>query len=171
MAAIVRMLKLKYRLNLIVFILISILLTFICEKVPNRIYDYKKWMFRERKWERGGRIYEYLFRVKLWKGRLPDISDFLKWRFSKKHLAELNGQYLYIFITESCRAEFTHWMIILSTTLFGFWADTLNVFAIFLTACVLNLPYIIIQRYNRPRLLNLLKKSGMGGYALAAAKI
>lgn len=169
MRVIAQLLKLKYRFNLLVLILISVALTFICEKVPDQLYNYKKWMFRERSWEKGGRIYESLFRVKRWKAKLPDISDFLKWRFSKKHLDTLNDRYLHTFVIESCRSEFTHWMIILSTMLFGFWADLLNVFAVFMTACLLNLPYIIIQRYNRPRLLRLLEKGNISAYSLTEA--
>lgn len=164
-----QLLKLKYRINLLVLILISIALTFICEIVPTQLYNYKRWLFRERSWEKGGRIYECLFRVKRWKSKLPDISDFLKWRFSKKHLNALNGRYLHIFVIESCKAEFTHWMIIFSSMLFGFWADMLNALAIFLTACLLNLPYIIIQRYNRPRLIKLLEKSDLSILSITGA--
>jgi glycosyl-4,4'-diaponeurosporenoate acyltransferase len=171
MAVITRLAKIKYKINLLVFILISIALTFICEKIPDRICDYKKWMFRERSWEKGGRVYERLFRVKLWKSKVPDISDFMKWRFSKKHLAKLNDKYLYTFLVESCRSEFTHWMIIFSTTLFGFWTDIPTVTITFLVACFLNLPYIIIQRYNRPRLRKLFEKNNLDEYALSAAKV
>jgi glycosyl-4,4'-diaponeurosporenoate acyltransferase len=157
-----------FRVNLLVFILISLAMTFICEKIPNKIYHYRKWMFRERKWEKGGLIYDNYFKVKKWKAKLPDISDFMRWRFNKKHLAEVDSNYLSVFLTESCKAEFTHWMIIISTMIFNFWSDFQSTIFIFFIACLLNLPYIIIQRYNRPRLIKLLKRNSMNEYELSA---
>lgn len=145
------------RANLLIFILISLAMTFICEKLPAKLYNYKRWMFRERHWEKGGKIYDSIFKVKKWKAKLPEISDFMRWRFNKKHLAETNNNYLSVFITESCKAEFTHWLIIISTVIFNFWNGFFSSFLLFLLATILNFPYIIIQRYNRPRLLRLIK--------------
>ena len=147
------------RVNLLIFILFSVILTLLAEQMPRGIYNYKKWLYRERKWEEGGRIYERVFFVKKWKSRLPDIGDFLKWRFSKKHLAGTKSDYLYRFLIESCKAELTHWMIILSSFLFIFWGGLVTFSRILLLAAMLNGPYIIIQRYNRPRLVRLLKNS------------
>lgn len=152
-----------FRVNLLVFIFISLAMTFICEKIPKKIYYYKKWLFRERKWEKEGKIYDKLFKVKKWKAKLPDISDFMKWRFNKKHLGEVDNNYLSTFLTESCKAEFTHWMIILSTLLFNIWSDIQSFVLIFLIAFILNMPYIIIQRYNRPRLIKLLQRTSSNG--------
>jgi glycosyl-4,4'-diaponeurosporenoate acyltransferase len=160
-----------FRINLLVFILISLSMTFICEKVPSRVYYYKKWLFRERGWENGGRIYEYYFGVKKWKSKLPDISDFMKWRFNKKHLAEASSDYLSVFLTESCKSEFTHWMIIASTLFFNFWNDIATSAFMVIIACLLNMPYIIIQRYNRPRLIKLLRRNNINEYVFSAAKV
>lgn len=145
------------RANLLIFILISLAMTFICEKLPKKLYYYKRWMFKERHWEKGGKIYDTVFKVKKWKAKLPEISDFMRWRFKKKHLAETNSNYLSVFITESCKAEFTHWLIIISTVIFYIWNGFFSGFLMFLLATILNFPYIIIQRYNRPRLLRLIK--------------
>lgn len=162
-----------FKMNIIVFILISLVMTLVCDKIPSKLYDYKKWMFRVRKWEHGGLFYEKYLMVKKWKSKLPDISDFVKWRFNKKHLAESDSEYLSVFLTESCKSEFTHWMIILSTVIFAFWNDSLTTFLFFVAASLLNLPYIIIQRYNRPRLIKLLRrnKQQQSGLELSAVKI
>lgn len=160
-----------FRVNLLLFILVSLTMTIVCEKMPSNLYNYKKWLFREKKWEDGGRIYEHLFSVKSWKSKLPDISDFMKWRFNKKHLAQCGSDYLSVFLTESCKSEFTHWMIILSTLLFRFWSDLTSTLFFLILAGILNLPYIIIQRYNRPRLIHLLKRNNIGNFELTPAKI
>lgn len=168
----VNMVKFKFfRVSLLIFIFISLAMTFICEKIPDNIYQYKKWLFRERRWENGGRIYENYFKVKKWKSKLPDISDFMKWRFNKKHLAEVNNKYLSVFLTESCKSEFTHWMIIMSTMLFNFWNDYITTIFIFMIACLLNLPYIIIQRYNRPRLVKMLQHNSINKYKFLSAQV
>jgi glycosyl-4,4'-diaponeurosporenoate acyltransferase len=159
-----------FRVNLLTFILFSLAMTIICEKIPKKLYHYKKWLFRERNWEQGGRIYE-IFGVKKWKSKLPDISDFMKWRFNKKHLAESSSNYLSVFLTESCKSEFTHWMIIISTLFFELWNDWVTTLFMFVIACFLNLPYIIIQRYNRPRLIKLLRRNKISEYEFSAAKI
>lgn len=172
MGDLVNLVKFKFfRVNLLVFILFSLAMTFICEKLPDKIYYYKKWLFRERHWEQSGKIYETYFGVKSWKSKLPDISDFMKWRFNKKHLSESSSNYLSVFLTESCKSEFTHWMIILSTLLFSLWNDWATTLLMFIIATLLNLPYIIIQRYNRPRLIKLLKRNKINEYELSAAKI
>lgn len=168
---IVYFMKLKAtRMNLLLFILFSVILTLLAEKMPRGIYNYKKWLYRERKWEDGGRIYERVFFVKKWKSHLPDIGDILKWRFSKKHLADVHTDYLNRFLTESCKAELTHWIIILTSFLFIFWGGLVAFSRILVLAVVLNGPYIIIQRYNRPRLVRLLKRNACQHLEFATAK-
>lgn len=158
------------RMNLLLFILFSVILTLLAEKMPHGIYNYKKWLYRERKWEDGGRVYERIFFVKKWKSRLPDIGDFLKWRFSKKHLTEVKSDYLNRFLTESCKAELTHWVIICTSFFFIFWGGLVAFSRILILAVALNGPYIIIQRYNRPRLVRLLKRNACQHLELATAK-
>ncbi|HEX3026227.1 MAG TPA: hypothetical protein VHR42_03240 [Clostridia bacterium] len=164
----------KYKIiktNLFVFFLISIFMTLLAERLPMWLYYYKNWMYKERKWEDGGRIYERLFFVRKWKCRLPEISEFLKWRFSKKHLTEKNNPaYLTKFLVESCKSEFTHWMIILSTILFIFWSDLYTMSRTMMLALILNIPYIIIQRYNRPRIIKLIQKNDVEHYELSPVK-
>lgn len=165
------LLKLKIlRSNLIVFLVFSVLMTFIVEKLPISLYSYKKWLFRERQWEKGGRFYEKHFFVKYWKCKLPEISDFIKSMFTKKHLRNNSRDYLRQFLDESCKAEFSHWAIIASSMLFFFWNGFSDALLILLVATLLNMPYIIIQRYNRPRIVRLLQKNPVHYVELAEAR-
>lgn len=159
-----------FKSNLIVFIVFSVIWTLLAERLPARIYNYKTWLYRERKWEHGGKFYERIFLVKRWKSYLPDISDFLKWRFSKKHIHDIEFNYIQRFLSESCKSEFTHWMIICSSFLFILWGGIFTCLKIFVLATALNLPYIIIQRYNRPRLIRLLHKNSCQHYELSPVK-
>jgi glycosyl-4,4'-diaponeurosporenoate acyltransferase len=157
------------KLNLLFFLLISVVISLIAEKLPNSLYNYKFWLFKEKSWEKGGRFYEKWFVVKSWKCRLPEISDFLKSRFTKKHLNNNNKEYLKVFLMESCKSEFTHWMIIVSSLFFYINEDLPSVISIFFLSCILNVPYIIIQRYNRPRIIKLLDKTYQHEMVLAHA--
>lgn len=134
------------------------LLTFLSGKIPEDLLSYKRSLYKEKKWEKGGKIYDTFFHVKKWKVLLPDISDFIKPAFCKKVLKEYNENYLSTFLIESCRSELTHWAIILSAFLFSIWCDLLKVLKLVLLAIILNMPFIIIQRYNRPRIVRLLNR-------------
>lgn len=148
----------SFKANLLLFFVLSFVISVITEHLPVRFYDYRRRLFRERKWERGGRFYEQFFLVKRWKTKLPELSDYLKVIFSKRRLKSVGSNYLLTFVEESCKAEFTHWIIILSSLLFFFRTDSATALRVFFVASVLNLPYIIIQRYNRPRILHMLRR-------------
>lgn len=169
-------LKLKSKLlilrtNLFIFLVFSVVISLITEKLPKCFYFYDTWLYREKKWEKGGIIYERLFLVKKWKDKLPEISDFIKCLFVKKHLKSTKTNYLRKFLLESCKSELTHWLIILSSFTFIFWTDFMSMVRVLIIATILNLPYIIIQRYNRPRIIKLMKKNVVHDYELSTVKI
>jgi glycosyl-4,4'-diaponeurosporenoate acyltransferase len=62
------------------------------------------------------------------------------------------------FLTESCRAEMTHFFAILPFWLFGFIAPPEVILVMLVYAIALNMPCIIAQRYNRPRIEILMNK-------------
>jgi glycosyl-4,4'-diaponeurosporenoate acyltransferase len=116
--------------------------------------------FRPRSWEKGGRIYEEVFKIKKWKERLPDGSGLAgKKGFPKKQLQEKSLSYLDRFLRETCRAELTHWIIILFAPFFFLWNKTGVGFVMILYALIENLPLIMAQRYNRSRLIRILSKA------------
>jgi glycosyl-4,4'-diaponeurosporenoate acyltransferase len=147
----------KFAVNIIYFILLSVLITCIFERLPAHLYYHRKWLFRERKWEKGGEFYQRVLKVKAWKKFLPELSDFVKSIFPKRNLAQFDKDYLTRFLAESCKSELTHWGIIFSTLLFYACNDSNAAAAMLAVATVLNLPYIIIQRYNRPRIIQILE--------------
>lgn len=147
-------------MNLIILAVFSIVITFLSTKIPEKLCFYKKWLYKERKWEKGGNIYQDIFKVRKWKGRMPELSDFIKSIYPKKYIKEHDIENLLIYLAESCKAELTHVAIILSSLLFHAWNGDFIANVIFIIAFILNVPYIIIQRYNRPRIINILKCKG-----------
>lgn len=61
-------------------------------------------------------------------------------------------------LIESCRGEMTHWLPIFLFWVFGFIVPPYALVYMLIYALVANLPCIIVQRYNRPRILKILVK-------------
>ncbi|HEX2946785.1 MAG TPA: glycosyl-4,4'-diaponeurosporenoate acyltransferase [Clostridia bacterium] len=144
-------------LNLLTFFIFSVVITYLSNKMPDHLYSSNSWLLRHRKWEKRGDFYQRIFRVKLWKRLLPELGDIVKSVFPKKRIKEYTREYLQKYIFESCKSELTHWSIIFSAFLFFLWRDFEPAMMIVLLAIILNLPYIIIQRYNRPRIMDMIE--------------
>lgn len=111
---------------------------------------YTGWWFKERKFEK--KLYK-LLKVKKWKGKALTYNPEL---FSlKEHSLEEIAHAM-------TKAETDHWineMISLSTILFGVIWGHIWIFAVSaILAMIFDCQFIIIQRYNRPRILKLLEK-------------
>lgn len=114
-------------------------------------------MYRCRKWESEGKIYQKIFKVRSWKKYLPDAGALLKGGYVKRHLQTLSKEGLQRFLVESCRAELSHILAILPFWVFGLFAPPRVILFMFICSIAMNLPCIITQRYNRPRIVRLLQ--------------
>ena len=114
-------------------------------------------MFKIRKWEQKGKVYQKIFKVKKWKHLVPDSGSFLKCGFAKKKLKDTKVKYLKKFLVEINRAEWVHVMPILQSPLFLLWNKKKVAFLMILNTILFNLPCIILQRYNRPRLISVIE--------------
>lgn len=127
-----------------------------CVKLPTSFFSFEKKRYLPKKWERNGRWYKDHLRIHKWKDRLP--QHIAKDGFSKSHLTNVSIEYLDEFIMETCRGEWLH----LTDCLLVVVLLLINPFPIGLLFafldCIGNLPFAIIQRYNRFRLLQLRKK-------------
>ncbi len=111
--------------------------------------NYKRTWFCEKRFEKS--LYEKL-KVKKWKDRIP---TFAPENFTlKKHQAEE-------IVQATCEAEVVHEIIMVFSfvpLVFSIWAGAAMVFVITsCAACLLDLVFVIVQRYNRPRLLRLIR--------------
>ena len=117
--------------------------------VPNR-FSYRSGWFQPKKFEAG--LYKKL-QVKKWKDHMPTYDPRL---FSlKENTPEA-------MIQNMCQAEVVHEIIILLSfipLLFSIVWDTFGVFLVTsLLSALLDLTFVIMQRYNRPRILRLTQK-------------
>lgn len=137
--------------------LLGILSHLIGEAISRTCFDPHAWLFRTRPWERGGKIYEQIG-IRHWKDRLPDMSRWIKRMHPKRLGAAPSAHAVRLLICETCRAEAVHLALCLSAPLvWFFWRNATGVWLALLTVLG-NLPFILIQRYNRPALLRLEKR-------------
>lgn len=113
--------------------------------------------FRTFLFEKEGRIYGKLH-IRRWQNRLPDMSRILPGSMPPKRLESDYREKLPELIRETCVAELIHgilcilglWCIKKWKGIGGWILAGLNLLG--------NAAYILIQRYNRPRLVRLLEK-------------
>jgi glycosyl-4,4'-diaponeurosporenoate acyltransferase len=107
--------------------------------------------------ERDGRLYERL-RIRRWKDRLPELGDAFPGGVSKRGLRSGDSADLRRFVAETRRAELVHWAIPAVVPVFALWNPTGLTAAMIAYAVVANLPCLVVQRYNRARLLRVLAR-------------
>ncbi len=139
-------------IDILAWLLIHVSVSLAIDKIPPNSFNPASWLYRERKWENGGRIYQRLLGIKKWKGLLPDGAAILKNRFRKKRLGNPDAAYISRFIAETCRAELIHWGIFIFSPLFLIWNEWWIGLIMIAYGFVVNVPCIVTQRYNRIRL-------------------
>ena len=133
-------------------------------RIPTERFDPACWLYREKRWEKEGRLYQGVFRIKTWKRHLPDGAPLLgNAGFPKKNHQGRDEAYLREFMLETCRTELTHWIILLFAPLFFLWNTTWVGFLMIFYAAAENLPLIVAQRYNRIRFRRILR-NGNGAF-------
>ncbi|TKD71468.1 glycosyl-4,4'-diaponeurosporenoate acyltransferase [Pseudalkalibacillus hwajinpoensis] len=141
--------------NILAWLVIHVVLSYICLRLPDSFYESKKSTIKLRKWEFA--LYKTA-RVRKWKTILPDGGGVFRGGFRKKELKRLSSLYLSKFILETRRAEVTHWILIPPAVLFFLWNPPIIGWIMIGYALLVNIPFIMIQRYNRYRFKPLLKK-------------
>ncbi|MBC7258422.1 MAG: glycosyl-4,4'-diaponeurosporenoate acyltransferase [Chloroflexi bacterium] len=131
-------------------------IAYLAIRLPDSVLGADQWLYRTRAWERGGSIYEKLFRVKAWKSWLPSGGPVFRGGFSMRRIVSHDTEYLRRWVKETCRAELTHYIALASSVLFFLWNPLWLALVMVLYAVITNVPCIIVQRYNRPYFVRLL---------------
>lgn len=136
----------------------SLFVAIIIRLLPKSWFDYNKKIYHVSEKEKN-------FLVKLgvrkWKDKVPDLGATVK--FKKNELVDSkNIEYLKKFIQETCYGEMLHIFCIMSALLSLLFFPR-NIFLtmalpIAIIYSMINVPSILIQRYNRPRLIKQLKR-------------
>lgn len=147
-------------LDCIAWTIIQTSVAYLSMGFPPSILNPESWLYRTRHWEASGAIYNDIFHVKRWKSRLPYGGGLFQNDFTMKTVASHEEGYLKLWIQESCRAELCHWVAIIPAFIFFLWNPFWLWGVMVFYAMLFNLIPIIVQRYNRPRLLRILKLKG-----------
>lgn len=143
-------------LDIVGWLVIHLGISYLCLKIPISFFEKDLSWFRVKNWETRGRIYLRKFKVKKWRGIVPDGAGLFKGGFPKKNLESSNPQYLKTFFYETKRAELTHWLTILPSPIFFLWNIWWAGIIMIAYALIANIPCIILQRFNRARLKNVI---------------
>ena len=136
---------------------IGIMANVIGNALPRRWFHPDRFPYRSFAWERDGRIYEKIG-IRVWKDKLPDMSKVVHNMYRKEVNPRPNAENLERLIQETCVAEMVHYvLILLSLAVIKIWEGAWGWVAWGL--CILgNLPFSLIQRFNRPRLQKALRR-------------
>ena len=130
---------------------------FIGEALPRERFDPLRAPFAPWRWEKNGRVYRAL-RVYAWKDKLPDMSRIAPDMVKKKVSLTGSWQEARRVSVETCVAEAVHWaLMLLSFVIFLLYPEPLGA-AIAVLYALSHLPFIVIQRYNRPTLVTLAER-------------
>ena len=96
-------------------------------------------------------------KIDKWKDRVPELGGVFGDGFQKRSIDLGTREQLELFIRETRRAELAHWVMtagwIITIAFNPLWAIVFNL----IFAHIVNFPCLIIQRYNRARLIKVLE--------------
>lgn len=158
--------ELLYTLLLAVFLAVAS--HYIGQALPRESFFADRFPYRSFAFEKNGSIYRRIG-VHKWMDMVPDMSRVMGDMVPKKLRAGMTAEDVRVLIRETCVAEHVHFMLcVVFLFVSRFWVDSTWVF-FWVIYAVCNLPFIIIQRYNRPMLLRLLARMEARESRLAAA--
>ncbi|MEZ2095096.1 glycosyl-4,4'-diaponeurosporenoate acyltransferase, partial [Staphylococcus aureus] len=106
--------------------------------------------------EKHGKFWNKWFYVRKWKHKILDGHQLNQNIYDQRHLMTINTDEIEKMIIETKRAELIHWISILPVIIFIKGPGLVKYINVFY-AMIANVPIIIVQRYNRPRLTQLLR--------------
>lgn len=133
---------------------IGILAHVIGEALPRRWFDASRFPYRAYAFERNGRFYEALG-IRKWKNVLPDKSRIAPGTYRKAirgSVQQHSAAHMERLLQETCVAECVHWALLVISPILLFTMESPAAYVMTPLYGLSNLPYIMIQRYNRPRL-------------------
>jgi len=122
--------------------------------LPRHVLNYDSFPYKSFKWECNGDYYNR-FNIARWKKKVPDMSKVMRFIYPKALTYPVTSVQIDRLIRETCVAEFIHILLIALSPVLGRFID--GRIGVFYVVCSIlgNIPYIMIQRYNRPKLIHL----------------
>ena len=126
--------------------------------LPKNWFRWDQFPYKSYPFEKEGYLYQQL-QIQKWHNRVPDMSRILPFLMPPKRLSSKPSlTQLVVMLQETCIAELIHGLLLLGGFFCGHIWPGIGGFTIALLNALGNLPFILIQRYNRPRLLRMYKR-------------
>jgi len=156
--------------NVVAWGVIHVATGYLVHRLPGRWFERDRWLTRARSFERGGRLYVDVFRIKRWKHLLPEAGALFAGGFDKRRLTSRRDEYLVTYLRETRRAELGHWLAAAGAPLFFLWNPAWIGGVMIVYALVANGPCVLSQRYNRVRLVRITGRRGGSSLAPGSAE-
>jgi len=126
--------------------------------LPKRWFRWDRFPYSAFRWEHKGAVYQRLG-IRHWQSRIPDMSRILPGIMpAKKISGPVSRLQLETMLRETCVAEWIHALLgLLGFGCLRLWPGPGGVMVSVLYLLG-NLPFILVQRFNRPRLVRLLHR-------------
>ena len=125
------------------------------ELLPREKFHHDRPPYLAFSWEQNGNFYNKTLRIRKWRHLLPDKSQTVKSMYTKKLGSNLTPEHLGRLLQETCVAELVHDALIILSPFVLFFADGATAVVCMTLFMVGNVPFVMIQRYNRPKLARL----------------
>ena len=147
----------KIIITLIYITLIGQVCFFLGVLLPRQIFNENAFPFKLFKWEKDGKLYEFL-RVKKWKTKVPDMSRYTDIIYPKRVHDKVTSADVDRLIKETCVAEATHYALsVFGLGIYFIWKNRVGKWLTILYI-VGNAPFVVIQRYLRPKYIRVKEK-------------
>ena len=123
------------------------------------------WLSRPRAFEDGGRFYQRRLRIRAWKDLLPEAGRTLGGDHSKAQLGSPDTASLERFVAETRRAEYVHWVHVGAGPWFFLVLPPWGGLVMTAFGALVHLPFVCIQRYNRPSFQRVIERRSKRGKA------
>lgn len=137
------------------FATVGILSHLVGESLPRKYFHYDSWPYKSFSWEKDGGFYSQTLDIRRWRKYLPDKSKAVKSMYKKSLGVNFGEAHVERLIQETCVAEFVHLLLIFSSPLLLVFMEGKGAIICAIAFAVGNVPFIMIQRYNRPKLVKL----------------
>lgn len=137
---------------------VGLILFLVGRMIPKKWMHYDRFPYRLFSFEKNGKIYN-VFRIQRWREKLPDMSKILPGMMpSKKLPKKVTSVQLERMVQETCVAELIHNLLcVLGFGCVLLWKGA-GGWIVALLYMAGNIPFSIIQRYNRPKLVQIMHK-------------
>lgn len=127
------------------------------DALPRDAFNPNGWFFRGKPFEKDGVFYERLG-IRRWKDKMPEKSRVVKYECSKTITSMHDMGHIARLIMETCVAEAVHLALIIAAFFLPLLVRGPALVIGWILAILFNLPCLLIQRYNRPRLAGMFRR-------------